>query len=182
MRSAAASRPSETLTPDGPPRPIGRPNESSFVARRILREPLAVALAALTGTTRLGGGCTEVYDHGCRPRQRVEQIQVGASREQVPLVLGSPSTTARRSAAVALLHLQHATRPVAFPQSERRRAEGPGDLFRREGPGEEIGNYGLQTAKVPDFISRSDQDHRSDYGLPSQILKATPADPLTGGN
>ena len=67
-----------------------RPSRPSAVLR-------AAALSlAVAGPVALSlAGCAESYQHGyVAPDNALEQVQVGQSREQVLLVLGSPSTTA----------------------------------------------------------------------------------------
>ncbi|MBV5264127.1 outer membrane protein assembly factor BamE [Pinisolibacter aquiterrae] len=158
-------------------------NRRSSRAASLRGATLAVALAALTGTALGLGGCTEVYDHGyVAPDNALEQIQVGASREQVLLVLGSPSTTATLGGEAFYYISQHSTRSVAFLNQSVVEQKVLVIYFDEKGQVKEIGNYGLQDGKVFDFISRKTKTTGSDYGLLSQILKATPANPLTGGN
>lgn len=142
---------------------------------------LSTALAlALLGATPLLAGCAESYDHGyVVPDNALEQVQVGASREQVLLVLGSPSTTSTVGGETFYYISQHTTRAVAFLNQTVTAQKVLAVYFDDKGKVKEIANYGLQDGKVFDFIGRKTKTAGSDFGLISQILKATPANPLT---
>ncbi|MEA2207501.1 MAG: hypothetical protein QOE77_4277, partial [Blastocatellia bacterium] len=80
--------------------------------RRATAKILAVAL--LLGAP-LGGCFTETYQKGyIIPEGALEQIPIGASQEQVLVVLGTPSTVATVSGEVFYYISQRAERPVAF--------------------------------------------------------------------
>lgn len=144
---------------------------------------LGLTLAVLAGVGLTVGGCAESYDHGyVAPDNALEQVQVGASREQVLLVLGSPSTTATLGGEAFYYISQHSTRQVAFLNQSVVEQKVLVVYFDDKGRVKEIGNYGLQDGKVFDFIGRKTKTSGADYGLLSQILKASPANPLTSGN
>lgn len=156
-----------------------RSSRGSFAA---IRGALA-GLALTVGASTLLAGCAETYDHGyVAPDNALDQVQVGASREQVLLVLGSPSTTSTVGGEAFYYISQHTSRPVAFLNQTTTEQKVLVVYFDQKGTVKEIGNYGLQDGKVFDFISRKTKTTGSDYGLLSQILKANPANPLTGGN
>lgn len=143
------------------------------------------ALRRLALATALCGGlglaaCTESYDHGyIPPDNAVGQIEVGASREQVLLVLGSPSTTATIGGEAFYYISQKSTRAVAFLNQSVVEQKVIAVYFDDKGLVKEVANYGLQDGKVFDYISRKTKTSGADYGLLSQILKANPANPLT---
>lgn len=142
--------------------------------------PTALAVVAVLGGTAILAGCTETYQHGyVIPDNALEQVQVGASREQVLLVLGSPSTTSTVGGEAFYYISQNASRPVAFMNQKVNEQKVLVVYFDDKGKVKELGNYGLQDGKVFDFISRKTKTSGSDFGLLSQILKATPANPLT---
>ncbi len=140
-------------------------------------------LALTVGASTMLAGCAETYDHGyVAPDNALDQVQVGASREQVLLVLGSPSTTSTVGGEAFYYISQHTSRPVAFLNQETTAQKVLVVYFDEKGQVKELANYGLQDGKVFDFIGRKTKTTGADYGLLSQILKATPANPLTGGN
>jgi outer membrane protein assembly factor BamE (lipoprotein component of BamABCDE complex) len=142
-------------------------------ARRLA---LAAGVAMAIGLA----GCTESYDHGyIAPDNAVEQVQVGASREQVLLVLGSPSTTATIGGEAFYYISQKATRAVAFLNQSVVEQKVIAVYFDDKAQVKEVANYGLQDGKVFDYISRKTKTTGADYGLVSQILKASPANPLS---
>ncbi len=140
------------------------------------RLALATALCGGLGLA----GCAENYDHGyIAPDNAVGQIEVGASREQVLLVLGSPSTTATIGSEAFYYISQKSTRAVAFLNQSVVEQKVIAVYFDDKGLVKEVGHYGLQDGKVFDYISRKTKTSGADYGLLSQILKANPANPLT---
>lgn len=138
------------------------------------------ALVAALGVGPILSGCAESYDHGyVAPENAVEQVQVGASREEVLLILGSPSTTSTIGGEAFYYISQHATRSVAFLNQKVTEQKVLVVYFDDKGKVKEVANYGLQDGKVFDFISRKTKASGADYGLLSQILKATPANPFS---
>jgi outer membrane protein assembly factor BamE (lipoprotein component of BamABCDE complex) len=150
-----------------------RGNSGRLAFRRLV-------LAATAGLAIGLAGCTETYDHGyIAPDNALAQVQVGASREQVLLILGSPSTTATIGGEAFYYISQHATRAVAFLNQSVVEQKVIAVYFDEKGLVKEVANYGLQDGKVFDYISRKTKTSGADYGLLSQILKANPANPLT---
>lgn len=149
---------------------------------RAAKKPVAAALAlALLGVGLTA--CAEAYDHGyVAPENALEQVQVGQTREQVFLILGSPSTTATLGGEAFYYISQKSQRAVAFLNQTVVEQKVLVVYFDDKGKVREIGNYGLQDGKVFDFISRKTKTTGADYGLLSQMLRATPSNPLTGGN
>ena len=142
-------------------------------AGRLLRVATVSAMLALAA-------CTETYDHGyIAPENALEQVAVGASREQVLLVLGSPSTTAVVGGEAFYYISQKTSRPVAFLHQSVVEQRVIAVYFDDKGQVKEIGHYGLEDGKVFDYISRKTKTSGADYGLISQILKANPANPLS---
>ncbi len=153
------------------------------------RRPSAVLRAAALSFAVAGpvaltlAGCAESYQHGyVAPDNALEQVQVGQSREQVLLVLGSPSTTATVGGEAFYYISQKTQRSVAFLNQSVVEQKILVVYFDDKGRVREIGNYGLQDGKVFDFIGRKTKTTGSDYGLLSQMLKATPSNPLAGGS
>ncbi|WP_333824255.1 outer membrane protein assembly factor BamE [Pinisolibacter sp.] len=137
---------------------------------------LAVTIATATGLS----GCAESYQHGyIAPDNAVDQVQVGASREQVLLILGSPSTTATIGGEAFYYITQKAKRSVAFLHQAVYEQKVIAVYFDEKAQVKEVAHYGLEDGKVFDYISRKTKTTGADYGLLSQILKANPANPLT---
>ncbi|MDK9697859.1 MAG: outer membrane protein assembly factor BamE [Siculibacillus sp.] len=156
----------------------GRGAAPGWFDGRFLR---GAVLAGAIGAAGLAG-CAETYDHGyIAPDNAVEQVQVGASREQVLLILGSPSTTATIGGEAFYYISQKAKRSVAFLNQSVYEQKVIAVYFDDKGSVREVGHYGLEDGKVFDYISRKTKTSGADYGLLSQILKANPANPLTGG-
>jgi outer membrane protein assembly factor BamE (lipoprotein component of BamABCDE complex) len=113
----------------------------------------AGALALLAGA--FVGGCTQVYHHGYMvPEGALEQIPLGASQEQVLIVLGTPSTVATISGEVFYYISQRAEQTSFLPQKEvdRRVVAVYFDKGRRV---QRLADYGLKDGKIFDYISRT---------------------------
>src|ERR1700758_4272525 len=92
-----------------------RPSSSLPSARAALRT-LVVALAF---GLPLGGCFSEIYQKGyILPEGALEQIPIGASQEQVLIVLGTPSTVATVSGETFYYISERAERPIAFMPQE----------------------------------------------------------------
>ncbi|HEY7302022.1 MAG TPA: outer membrane protein assembly factor BamE [Xanthobacteraceae bacterium] len=104
----------------------------------------------------LAGCFSETYQKGyILPDGALEQIPIGASQEQVLIVLGTPSTVATVNGEIYYYISQRAERPVAFmPQSvvDQRVVAVYFDKSRRV---QRLANYGMQDGKVFDFVSRT---------------------------
>ena len=89
------------------------------------------------------------------PEGALEQIPIGASQEQVLIVLGTPSTVATVSGEAFYYISQRAERPIAFmPQAvvDQRVIAVYFDKNRRV---ERLANYGMKDGKLFDFVSRT---------------------------
>jgi outer membrane protein assembly factor BamE (lipoprotein component of BamABCDE complex) len=112
-----------------------------------------VALAFLAGA--LAGGCTQVIHHGYMVSEgALEQVPLGASQEQVLIVLGTPSTVATISGEVFYYISQRAEQTSFLPQKEVDRRV-VAVYFDRNRRVERLADYGLKDGKVFDFISRT---------------------------
>src|SRR6202451_646600 len=90
-------------------------------SRRHIRNTSSIrALAVLFTLALLPGGCFgETFQRGyVIPDCALEQIPLGASQEQVLLVLGTPSTVATVSGEAFYYISQKAQRPVSFVSTE----------------------------------------------------------------
>ena len=114
---------------------------------------LAGALALLAGV--FVGGCTQVYHHGYMiPEGALEQIPLGASQEQVLIVLGTPSTVATISGEVFYYISQRAEQTSFLPQNETDRRV-VAVYFDKQRRVQRLADYGLKDGKIFDFVSRT---------------------------
>src|SRR5579871_6945904 len=126
--------------------------QSQGGARRTTAACLVVlALGALPG------GCFgETFQRGyVLPDGALQQIPLGASQEQVLLVLGTPSTVATVSGETFYYISQRSERAVAFlPQHvvDQRVIAVYFDKNRRV---QRLANYGLKDGKIFDYVSRT---------------------------
>jgi len=112
---------------------------------------LIVALA-LT----LGGCFGETFQRGyVLPEGALEQIPLGASQEQVLIVLGTPSTVATVSGEAFYYISQRAERPISFMQTRVTDQRVIAVYFDRNRRVERVAAYGLKDGKIFDFISRT---------------------------
>ena len=102
-------------------------------------------------------GCTgETFQRGyVLPDGALEQIPLGASQEQVLLVLGTPSTVATISGETFYYISQKADRPVAFLNSKVTDQRVIAVYFDRNRQVQRLAEYGYKDGKVFDFVSRT---------------------------
>ena len=118
---------------------------------RVLR---TLASLAILGTP-LGGCFTQIYQHGYVIADgALEQIPLGATQEQVLIVLGTPSTVATISGEVFYYISQRAEQTAFLPQKvvDQRVVAVYFDKNRRV---QRLANYGLRDGKIFDFVSRT---------------------------
>jgi outer membrane protein assembly factor BamE (lipoprotein component of BamABCDE complex) len=120
---------------------------------------LAKALT-LAATLALGlplGGCfTESFQKGyVVPEGALEQIPLGASQEQVLIVLGTPSSVATVSGEAFYYISQRAERPVAFLPQEVKDQRVVAVYFDKNRRVERLANYGMKDGKLFDYVSRT---------------------------
>jgi outer membrane protein assembly factor BamE (lipoprotein component of BamABCDE complex) len=110
----------------------------------------------LAGSLASGcGGVTQVYHHGYMVSEgSLEQIPLGASQEQVLIVLGTPSTVATLSGEVFYYISQRSEQISFFPQKEidRRVVAVYFDKGRRV---QRLADYGLKDGRIFDSIGRT---------------------------
>src|SRR4051794_10210419 len=115
-----------------------------------------ILAAVLTLGLPLGGCLTEVYQKGYLiPEGALEQIPIGASQEQVLIVLGTPSTVATVSGEAFYYISQRAERPIAFMNQSVVDQRVVAVYFDKSRRVTRLANYGLKDGKVFDFVSRT---------------------------
>ena len=117
-----------------------------------LRTVGAVALTCL-----LLGACTgEQFQKGyILPPGALEQISIGASQDQVLIVLGTPSTVATLNGEVFYYISQRTSRPVMFMDQKVIDQRVIAVYFDKNRQVVRLANYGLKDGKIFDFISRT---------------------------
>lgn len=137
---------------------------------------LAAAIALLAG------GCfTNVYQRGYQlDEAALEQIPVGASQDQVLLVLGTPSTIATVSGEV-FYYISQKTQRTAFLKPEILDQRVLAVYFDENRRVSRIANYGLQDGKIFDFISRTTPTGGEELGLIRQLFRGLNFNPLRSG-
>jgi len=114
-----------------------------------------MAAAILTLSLPLGACFTQVYQHGyVLPEGALEQVPLGATQEQVLIVLGTPSTVATVSGEVFYYISQRAEQTAFLPQKmvDQRVVAVYFDKNRRV---QRLADYGLKDGKIFDFVSRT---------------------------
>jgi len=106
-----------------------------------------VALSACTG---------EQFQKGyILPPGALEQIPIGASQDQVLIVMGTPSTVATLNGEVFYYISQRSERKVAFMNQQVVDQRVIAIYFDKTRRVQRLANYGLQDGKIFDFISRT---------------------------
>ena len=112
--------------------------------------------AALVLALPLGGCFSETFQKGyIVPEGALEQIPVGASQEQVLIVLGTPSTVATVSGEAFYYISQRAERPIAFMPQEVVDQRVVAVYFDKNRRVQRLANYGVRDGRLFDFVSRS---------------------------
>jgi outer membrane protein assembly factor BamE (lipoprotein component of BamABCDE complex) len=123
---------------------------------RPLRAAIRILVAALVLGLPLGGCFTETYQKGyIIPEGSLEQIPIGASQEQVLIVLGTPSTVATVSGEVFYYISQRTERPVAFMPPAVVDQRVIAVYFDRARRVQRLANYGMKDGRLFDYISRT---------------------------
>jgi outer membrane protein assembly factor BamE (lipoprotein component of BamABCDE complex) len=123
---------------------------------------VALALTACTG---------ETFQRGyVLPDGALEQIPLGASQEQVLLVLGTPSTVATVSGEAFYYISQKADRPIAFMQEKVTDQRVIAVYFDKGRKVQRLAEYGIKDGKIFDFVSRTTPTSGNDLNVITTIL------------
>lgn len=133
------------------------------------------ALFAVGLTASACSGFSETYQRGyIIPDGALEQIPIGASQDQVLIVLGTPSTVATVSGEAFYYISQRTERAVAFvPQKvvDQRVVVVYFDKNRRV---ERLANYGQKDGKVFDYVSRTTATGGEELSYLTYLFKVIP--------
>ncbi len=115
------------------------------------------AVAAVALVCAALGACTgEQFQKGyILPPGALEQIPIGASQDQVLIVMGTPSTVATLDGEVFYYISQRSERKVAFMKQRVVDQQVIAVYFDKNRQVRRLANYGLQDGKIFDFISRT---------------------------
>jgi len=115
------------------------------------------AVAAIALVCAILGGCSgEQFQKGyILPPGALEQIPIGASQDQVLIVMGTPSTVATLNGEVFYYISQRSERPIAFMNQRLIDQRVIAIYFDKNRQVKRLANYGLQDGKIFDFISRT---------------------------
>jgi outer membrane protein assembly factor BamE (lipoprotein component of BamABCDE complex) len=119
----------------------------------------------------LGGCITQTYQRGYLvPEGALEQIPLGASQEQVLIVLGTPSTVATISGEVFYYISQRTEQTSFLPQREVDRRV-VAVYFDKSRKVERLANYGIKDGKIFDYISRTTPSGGQEQNALSYLFK-----------
>ena len=123
--------------------------------RGLLSRLRAVAVVGLV-CAGLGACSGEQFQKGyILPQGALEQIPIGASQDQVLIVLGTPSTVATLDGEVFYYISQRTSRPVAFMNQQVVDQRVIAVYFDKNRQVRRLANYGLKDGRIFDFISRT---------------------------
>src|SRR5258706_4530699 len=114
------------------------------------------AVAAIALVCAALGGCTgEQFQKGyILPPGALEQIPIGASQDQVLIVMGTPSTVATLSGEVFYYISHRSELPVAF-MNQRSVDQRVIAIYFYQNPQEQrLANYGMQDSQIYAFLTR----------------------------
>ena len=119
------------------------------------------------------GGCFgETFQRGYMlPDGALQQIPLGASQEQVLIVLGTPSTVATVSGEAFYYISQRAERPVSFMQTKIVDQRVIAVYFDKNRKVQRLAEYGLKDGKVFDFISRTTPTGGADLSIINGLFR-----------
>src|ERR1700676_2063827 len=121
------------------------------------------------------GGCSEQFQKGyILPDGALEQIPIGASQDQVLIVMGTPSTVATLSGEVFYYISQRSERPVAFMNQRVVDQRVIAIYFDKNRQVQRLANYGLQDGRIFDFISRTTPTSGQELSYLTPLFKLVP--------
>ena len=133
---------------------------------------LRTAAAAMLVCAVLGG-CGEQFQKGyILPPGALEQIPIGASQDQVLIVMGTPSTVATLNGEVFYYISQRSERPIAFMTDRIVDQRVIAIYFDKNRQVRRLANYGLKDGMIFDFISRTTPTSGQEINYVAPLFKA----------
>ena len=131
------------------------------------------AAAVIALVCAMLGGCGEQFQKGyILPPGALEQIPIGASQDQVLIVMGTPSTVATLNGEVFYYISQRAERPIAFMNDKIIDQRVIAIYFDRNRQVRRLANYGLKDGRIFDFISRTTPTSGQEINYVAPLFKA----------
>ena len=131
------------------------------------------AAAAIALVCAALGGCGEQFQKGyILPPGALEQIPIGASQDQVLIVMGTPSTVATLNGEVFYYISQRADRPLAFMNDKIVDQRVIAIYFDKNRQVRRLANYGLKDGMIFDFISRTTPTSGQEINYVAPLFKA----------
>ena len=129
-----------------------------------------VAAAALVAAAL--AGCTgEQFQKGyILPPGALEQIPIGASQDQVLIVMGTPSTVATLDGEVFYYISQRSERKVAFMNQQVVDQRVIAVYFDKERKVQRLAEYGMKDGHIFDFVSRTTPTSGNDLNMITTII------------
>jgi len=149
-----------------------RPPRGLAARWRGMRSAAAVALVCAV----LGGCVGEQFQKGyVLPPGALEQIPIGASQDQVLIVMGTPSTVATLNGEVFYYISQRTERPIAFMNQRVIDQRVIAIYFDKNRQVQRLANYGMQDGRIFDFISRTTPTSGQEINYLTPLFKLVPA-------
>ena len=132
-----------------------------------------LAAVAVAAGFLLGGCLSQQVQHRgyMLPEGALEQIPLGATQDQVLIVLGTPSTVATVSGEVFYYISQRAERSAQFMPLAVTDQRVIAVYFDRGRRVERLANYGLKDGRVFDYVSRTTPAGGQDYNYLTYMFK-----------
>jgi len=131
----------------------------------------AATLCGLVLALALAGCNGETFQRGyVLPDGALEQLPLGASQEQVLLVLGTPSTVATVSGEAFYYISQKADRPWSFMRAEVTDQRVIAVYFDKDRKVRRVAEYGLKDGHVFDFVSQTTPTGGNDLSVVTTII------------
>ena len=119
------------------------------------------------------GGRGEQFQKGyILPPGALEQIPIGASQDQVLIVMGTPSTVATLNGEVFYYISQRSERPIAFMTDRIVDQRVIAVYFDKNRQVRRLANYGLKDGMIFDFISRTTPTSGQEINYVAPLFKA----------
>lgn len=135
--------------------------------------PVGATVLILVAGLSLAGCIGEKFQRGYVPSETaLQQVTVGAPKDQVLIALGTPSTTADLGGEVFYYISQTTNRPVRFMNSRVVDQRVLAVYFDESKEVTQIANYGLQDGQIFDFVSRTTPTAGKDFSFLTQLFAA----------
>jgi outer membrane protein assembly factor BamE (lipoprotein component of BamABCDE complex) len=120
------------------------------------RRLLSTAALLLAGALVAGCNTGQVFQRGyVMPEGALQQIPIGASQDQVLIVMGTPSTVATVSGDIFYYISQRTESAIAFMPDKPTDQRVVAIYFDKTRRVERLADYGLKDGKIFDYISRT---------------------------